>query len=157
MFLDISKYLIPLDNIDLTKIISTWTWLTEEKEIIALTKSGNALLKDKVGRLYFLDTGSGVFKYKGENYNDFFENNLDEEIAEEMLLPTIIDQLESDEMKLGPDQVYSFTILPVLGGSFDAENRFIVNIYEHYNLTGDIHFQLKDLPDGTKVEINVKK
>ncbi len=156
MTIDIKKYLISLDNLDLTKVLSTWTWLTGEKSIVALTKSGDALLKDNSGHLYFLDVGGGTLELKSNNYRDFFDNKLSYELIEELLLPVVVDKLEQHGIKLKARQVYSYTLLPIIGGTYDEKNMFAVNLYEHYNLTGEMHFQLKDYPDGTHVKIVVK-
>lgn len=156
MTIDIEKYLIPTDKLDLTKVLSTWIWLTSDKSIVALTKSGDALLKDNSGHLYFLDVGGGTIELKANNYHDFLENKLSYELTEELLLPAVVDKLEQHGIKLKSGQVYSYTILPIIGGTYDEKNMYALDIYEHYNLTGEIHFQLKDLPDGTKVEIKVE-
>ncbi len=156
MTIDIEKYLIPLDNLDHTKVLSTWTWLTGDKSIVALTKSGDALLKDNSGHLYFLDVGGGTVELKADSYRDFLDNKLSYELTEELLLPVVVDKLEQHGIKLKPRQVYSYTLLPIIGGAYDEKNMFAVDLYEHYNLTGDIHFQLKDSPDGTHIKIAVK-
>lgn len=156
MTIDIDKYLVPIDNLDLKKVLSTWTWLTGDKSIVALTKSGDALLKDNSGHLYFLDVGGGTVEVKADNYRDFFDNKLSYKLTEELLLTVVVDKLEQHGIKLNARQVYSYTLLPIIGGSQDEKNMFAVDLYEHYNLTGDIHFQLKDSPDGTQVDIVVK-
>lgn len=156
MTIDIEKYLIPLDKLDLAKVLSTWTWLTGDKSIVALTKSGDVLLKDTIGHLYFLDVGGGTIEFKADNYKDFFEKKLSYELTEELLLPIVVDKLEQHGIKLIPGQVYSYTLLPIIGGTYDEKNMFAVDLYEHYNLTGEMHFQLKDSPDGTDVKIVVK-
>jgi hypothetical protein len=156
MTIDIEKYLIPTDKLDLTKVLSTWTWLTGDKSIVALTKSGDALLKDSNGHLYFLDVGGGTIELKANNYLDFLENKLSYELTEELLLPAVVDKLEQHGVKLKPGQVYSYILLPIIGGTYDENNMYALDLYEHYNLTGNIQFQLKDSPDGTKVEIKVE-
>lgn len=156
MTIDIEKYLIPLDKLDLVKILSTWTWLTDDKSIVALTKCGDVLLKDTAGHLFFLDIGGGTLEFKTDKYQDFFDRKLSYELTEELLLPLIVDKLEKHNFKLNPGQVYSYKILPVLGGAYDEKNMFAADIYEHFSLTGDIHFQLKDTPDGTHVDVVIK-
>lgn len=156
MTINHKKYLIPLDELDHPRILSTWNWLIGDKSIIALTKSGDALLTDNDGHLYFLETGGGTIEFKADNFKDFLENKLDEELMNELLLKPVIDRLEEQGKILETKQVYSYTMLPILGGKYDESNRFILDIYEHYNLTGDTHFQLKDTPDGTWVDVVVK-
>ena len=151
---NIKTYIISLDDIDLKRILETWTWLTgENKTVIALTKLGDALLKDTDNKLYFLNTGEGDLKTISENYMDFINAKLDNEVYEELFLPTLVDELNRNDKQLLPKQVYSFYKLPLLGGTYDTENIYVLNLYEHYNLTGEIHLQLKDLPDGTKINI----
>jgi hypothetical protein len=156
MKIDIEKYLIPTDKLDMTKILSTWTWLTVDKSLVALTKSGDALLKDNNGHLYFLDVGGGTIELKANNYLDFFDNKLSYELTEELLLPAVVDKLEQHGITLRSGQVYSYTLLPIIGGIYDEKNMFALDLHEHYNLTGDIHFQIKDTPDRTRVEIKVE-
>lgn len=153
--IDIKKYLVPIDNLDIKKIISNWKWLTGDKTIVALAKSGDALLKDNDDKLYFLDVGSGTIEHKADNYQDFFQAKLSNELVEEILLPTVIDKLEKFGFILNKGQIFSFTILPILGGKYDEKNMFALDIYEHFTLTGEIHFQIKDLPDGTEVKMKI--
>jgi hypothetical protein len=155
MTIDIEKYLIPTDDLNLTKIVSTWTWLTGDKSIVALTKSGDALLKDENGHLYFLDVGCGTFELKASNYRDFLDKKLSYDLTEELLLPTVVDKLEQHGIILKPGQVYSYNLLPIIGGTYDEKNMFALDVYEHFNLSGEIHFKIKNMPDGTRVEINV--
>ncbi|MES2430763.1 MAG: T6SS immunity protein Tdi1 domain-containing protein [Bacteroidota bacterium] len=156
MTIDVEKYIIPLDKIDLAKILSTWVWLTSSKSIVGLTKSGDALLKNEQDHLFFLDVGGGTCEFKADNYQDFFDQKLNYELTEELLLPVLVDKLELHGIILKPKQVYSYIILPIIGGAYDEKNIYAVDLYEHYNLTGEMHFQLKDLPDGTKVDTEVK-
>lgn len=155
MTINIGKYLIPTDEIDLSKVLLTWTWLTGDKSIVALTKSGDALLKDNIGHLYLLDVGRGTLELKANNHQDFLYNKLSYELTEEILLPTVVDKLEQHGIILNTGQVYSYKLLPILGGTYDEKNMFALDIYEHFGLTGDIHFQIKEAQDGTRVEIKI--
>ncbi len=155
---DIKTYIISLGDIDLKRILETWTWLTgENKTVIALTKLGDALLKDTDNKLYFLNTAEGSLKIISENYLDFIDLKLDNEVYEELFLTKLVDELNRNYKLLSPKQVYSFYKLPLIGGTYDMENIYAVNLYEHYNLTGEIHLQLKDMPDGTKININTSE
>jgi hypothetical protein len=157
MTLDAQKYILTLDNLDLAKIMSSWTWLIgNDKTVVALTKAGDAIIKDNFEKLYFLDVGCGELNLISDNYLDFTHAKLKEETMEELLLPGLVDKLERENIILKPMQVYSYTLLPILGGKYDENNMYTLDIYEHYNLTGDLHYQLKDNPDGTRVDIEVK-
>jgi hypothetical protein len=154
--IDIQSYTISTDGLSIDRIINPWLWLTnEDKTAIALTKCGDMLLKDPLGKLFFLDTGIGEMKLISENYLDFSNGTLGEEVYEELLMPKLIDELENANKKLAPGQVYAFYKLPLLGGTYEKDNVYPVNLYEHYSLTGEIHLQLKDLPDGSQVNFKI--
>ena len=155
MDLDIQKYIIPTDQLDLRKVLSEWIWLVKDKSIIALTKMGDALLKDNNNYLYFLDTGNGSIELISKNYQDFQNNQLSSELLEEILLVNIVNEIEKHQILLNSNQVFSYKILPILGGEYSIENIFALDVYEHFSFTRDIHFQIKDLPDGTRFEIKV--
>jgi hypothetical protein len=153
--LDYNKYIIPLDDIELNRILKTWTWLVgENKAVIALTKIGDALLKDTDNKLFLLNTRVGALTEISGNYLDFINGNLNKDLFNEILLPGFINTLES-KIILKPKQVYCFIYLPLIGGDYIKENIYAGDVYEHYNLTGEIHLQLKNLPDGTEVEFKV--
>jgi hypothetical protein len=152
----ILDYLISIKNLDLNKLLLNWKWLTENKTIIAITKNGDALLIDTLDNLYFLDLSCGSIELISKNSSFFFENKISENKLEEILLSNVIQKLEKDGKILNKEQVFSYTILPILGGSYGKENRLILDVYEHFELLGELHYKLKDLPDGSNVRINVK-
>ncbi len=154
---EIEKYILNLDNLVLDKLLENWTWLTGEKCIVAITKAGDMLLKDRNNELHFLDTGLGVIKLISQNYQDFFQNHLSEKVTEELLLPNLIEKLERKYTKLKPGQIFSYNLMPILGGLYDETNMFPLDIYEHFGLTGEIHNKIKNLPDGTSIKIDFKK
>jgi hypothetical protein len=43
----------------------------------------------------------------------------------------------------------------VFGGAYTADNRYSIRIAEHASFTGDLHRQIRDLPDGTVVKRRV--
>ncbi|HEX8546199.1 MAG TPA: T6SS immunity protein Tdi1 domain-containing protein [Cytophagaceae bacterium] len=147
-------YLVPIEKLNLGQLLETWKWLTgKDKTVIALTKMGDAILKDSNNSLYHLDTGGGEIELKSKNYLDFFEGKLEGEEYELILLPNLVEELKDKGQMLGMYQVYAFIKIPLLGGTYNTDNIYIVDLYEHYSLTGEFHFKLKDLPAGTDVEV----
>ena len=154
---EIDKSILKFDNLDLTRLLESWTWLTGGKSIVALTKVGDMLLKDRNNELYFLDAGNGEIRLISHNYIDFFQNQLSENVLAEILLPNLVDKLDSKYTNLKPGQVYSYHLLPILGGLYNETNMFPLDIYEHFGLTGIIHNRIKDLPDETRIKIDFEK
>jgi len=60
-------------------------------------------------------------------------------------------------MTLQPSQVYSHKQLLVLGGADDIENVEASDVSVHISIHGQVHQQVRDLPEGTPVsEIRIR-
>jgi hypothetical protein len=152
--MQIDYYLINFTNLDSKRILNEWYWLVGDKSIIFLTKAGDILLKDADNKLWFLDVGNGELKLISNDCSDFLNGNLEDKLIQELLLPKLIDDLET-EYSLKFNEVFSYTLLPIFGGKYDSKNMYPLDIYEHYELCGQIHFKIKDFPDGTVVQMKV--
>jgi len=56
---------------------------------------------------------------------------------------------------LADGECYGFTTLPVLGGGYTVANIRIARWEEWFSFTADAFQQIKDLPDGATVRLNV--
>ncbi|WP_233407562.1 T6SS immunity protein Tdi1 domain-containing protein [Marinomonas spartinae] len=52
-------------------------------------------------------------------------------------------------------KLYGFKQLPVLGGEYEPDNFELTDIEVHFAMLGQMNLQIKDLPDGTKVNFSV--
>ena len=53
---------------------------------------------------------------------------------------------------LSKGEIYSFKVTPVLGGELSADNVEASDIDVHFSLSGQLHRQIRDLPEGAKIE-----
>ena len=78
------------------------------------------------------------------------------ERADEFFLPPLIGKLIAAGKVLQPGQCYTYVTLPIFKeGSYTVENLVPMSMKEHFELTGKMHGQLQDLPDGATVKINI--
>jgi hypothetical protein len=56
---------------------------------------------------------------------------------------------------VGEGQCYGFNIWPVLGGAYTPDNFVIKTLTEWLAVSGDVGKQIKDLPAGTKITLDV--
>ena len=110
-----------IENLDSQRILKEWRWLVGDMSILSLTKAGDLLLKDSDNKLWFLDVGIGKLKLITNNFSDFFKRKLNEEVIKEILLPQLINKLES-EYRLKSNEVFGYTLLPIFGGHYDNKN-----------------------------------
>ena len=146
--MNLSNYTIDISGLDLTKLISTWTWLIgKDKEVIVITKVGDLLLKDNAGKLFMLNTGEGTIDLLSNLHTDFYKNKLPAELYVEIFRPELIQDLEDAKKILKPGQVYSFINLPALGGKYEVNNISCIDIYKHFTIVGELHKLIDNLPE----------
>jgi len=140
------------------QILLDWHWLIgENKKIIFLTKAGDLLLEDYNENLYFLDVGQGITRPLEIKLSDLNYNEFNSKLLDEILLPELVEKLESKYGPLEKTKIFSYTKTPILGGEYDDNNMFPLDILEHYGLLSLIHQKIKDLPDGTEIIIEYEK
>lgn len=145
-----------ISNIDQSDLLSAWQWKLEEgMKIVMITNLGDLFLQDKNGSIFWLLTDGGELKKIADNYSQFQQMLLDEEMIDNWCLPLLIEKFINAGMTLQPNEVYSPLKMTVLGGTYDTSNFKPTDMSVHFQFTGVICEQIKDLPDGTSVTIKV--
>lgn len=75
----------------------------------------------------------------------------DREFVTERLGVQLFADLRAAGMELGPDQVFSWQVPPALGGELTVENVGIVSPRVHFSLSGQLHRQVADMPEGARI------
>jgi hypothetical protein len=144
------------NKIDLEDICSSWQWcLTDQKSIIFISCVGDMFLVGKDDTVNWLDTSIGQITKVADNLEEFEKLLNDDANVDNWFLATLVEQLINRGKTLKENEVYSFKKLPALGGDYSVDNLEITDISVHFRLTGNIAEQIKDLPDGTKVNFKV--
>jgi hypothetical protein len=145
-------------DLDLEDICSAWQWrIAELKSVILISKLGDMFLLGKDDCAYWLQTDSGDLTKVADTLRQFKYLLEQDENLDNWFLPTLINQLEAAGKILGPNQIYSFKKLPVIGGEYSIDNIDPTDISVHFAFSGQICEQIQNLPDGTKVKITIKK
>ena len=144
------------NKIDLEDICSSWQWcLSEQKSVVFVSCAGDMFLVGKDNAINWLDTSIGQIKKIADSLEEFEQLLHDDENVDNWFLATLVAELINKGMILKENEVYSFKKLPALGGEYSVDNLEITDISVHFGLTGNIAEQIKDLPDGTKVNFKV--
>ncbi len=138
------------------KLRKHWAWLLgNEWSPIMFSVIGDVFIELPSRSIWWLSTATGSLEQVADT-RDEFEELLGTDRTDEWFLPGLVDVLYGQGKVLGPDQCYSYTILPVFSqGSFSAENMNPVPAGDHFALSGDMHRQIQGLPDGSKIHIKV--
>lgn len=138
------------------ELLSDWAWLVgQPKKLLIVTKFGDLFFTDMRDEVFWLDTGAGLVSKVANSIDDFEEMAKDEEKFAEWFLTDLYLQLRQQKILLQDNEVYSFQTLPIFGGRYSAENFKPTDISVHFAITGQICQNLKDIPDGTKIKLEI--
>jgi hypothetical protein len=147
---------------DITKvnesdILSCWLWkLDQDMKIVMISNFGDLFLESEEGSIYWLLTDGGELKKIANDRNEFEKLLSKKEYIDNWFLPALVEKLLSAEMELKENEVYGLKKMAVLGGTYDIHNFLPTDMSVHFAFTGQICEQIKDLPDGTNVNITFK-
>ena len=148
---------IDFTHINLDRILESWNWLIgNDKKPILMSSIGDLFLENKNGQIYWLNVGEGIIEKIAENEIEFKTKLNDNEIVDEWFLIELVAKLKRNGLLLTEKKLYGYKTLPILGGEYKTENFELTDIEVHFELCGQIHKQIKDLPDGTKVNITTE-
>jgi hypothetical protein len=153
---NIQDYLIEHSGFDWAVLLEEWSWLVPpEFTVRLLTRAGDLFIELPDGSFHILETGGGELKRVAESHDELRRKLAQPDIARDWLMIPVIDRLVADGCLLGPNQCYGFRKLPILGGGYDAQDRVLRPIAEHFGVCGSLHRQVAGLPDGAQVRIEV--
>lgn len=142
----------------LKEVKDSWGWVgIDPVEVVAENDFGNLILKDNKDKFWRLcpeDVYCKIIANSIEEYNELVKDN---EFNEDWFMESIVAEAEK---RLGPlknGYKYYLVIPGILGGEYSGTNIQSVPFYEIIRYSGDIGLQVKDLPDGAKVNLKVIK
>jgi len=144
---------VNFEHIDSKTLLEDWVWLVGQAKLpILLLASGDAFLQDiNSGKVYFLDTGFGQVEEAAESAQELQELLSNKDFVVDYFSVNLVGDLIQNGLLLDVGQIYSMDIPPVLGGEPSTGNVSPTDIEVHFSIAGQIHRQLKDLPEGTKI------
>jgi hypothetical protein len=147
-----------ITKIDFEDILSEWQWrIADMRAVIMVTVWGDVFFEGNDDCIYWLQTDDGSLAKVAERNEQFQSLLTEERNIDNWFLPSLLEQLYNSGKILKEDEVFSFLKMPVLGGEYTIENIAPCSMSVHFAFTGQICEQIKELPDGTKVNISLKK
>jgi hypothetical protein len=156
--MNIDDYLIDQRGKEWMVLLRDWAPpLPADFTLWLVNRFGDAFVVTEDGSVHMLDVGIGTFTRLADNRSHFADLLDVEDNGNNWLLIPLVDQCRKAGMTLGPNQCYGFKIPPVLGGKYEPSNFAPTDLAVHYSFLADIHKRVKDLPDGTPVDVVLKK
>jgi hypothetical protein len=139
---------------DRQDLLFEWRWLIgEDARLVGWSEAADLFFSDAGGAVSRVDTGSGDHALLATSVAQCQSMLSDRRQAGTMLMLPIVQAFEQTHGPLRAGTCLGFKKLPVFGGTYTIENRYAVSMSEHAAFTGDVHRQIRDLPDGAQIII----
>lgn len=140
------------NGVNFDALLTDWRWLVDAALApVAITAMGDVFFRAGDGSIHWLDTVAGRLTRVASDADEFKSLIAQPEYLDEWFLPQLVGDLKTGGMSLGEGQCYSYKIPPVLSGPVEPSNVEPTDLLIHFSLTGQIHRQLKGLPEGTSI------
>ena len=140
------------DETSFARALESWDWVGDiaEKVPVLSTLFGDVIFQDRLG-FWFLDTVEGTLTQPWADRSELQASLATEDGQDQFLLAGLAIGAHQSGLVLSEEDVYSFTVPPILGGQFEVSNIEATSFVVSTNIAGQIHNQLKDLPEGAQI------
>lgn len=134
-------------------ILQFWGWTgLKPAEIIGTNSFGNMIVRDHSDRFWRICPEELSCEPIAENREKLVELSQDEEFVLDWEMHQLVDLARGALGDPEADQCYCLKIPAVLGGEYSAVNFGTISVSELISFAGRITEQIKDLPDGSKID-----
>lgn len=132
-----------------------WAWAFEDPtQILMVNVFGNLLVACHDGTLWRV-IPEELTARKIRDDKNLLATFDDEAFREDWFLEDVADAALTALGPLHEGQCYAFKMWPILGGAFHSENMYLATMTEWLGVCGDVGRQIKDLPHGTKIRLDI--
>jgi hypothetical protein len=132
--------------------LATWSFLgLDGLEPWFTTAFGDVFLIGDDG-VYWLDIVSGELTHAFETPEEAQKRLATDEGMDEYLLAGLAFAAAEAGLVPGATEILAYRVPPVLDGEFEVTNLVVAPFAETVRRAGELHDQIKDLPEGAEVE-----
>jgi hypothetical protein len=150
------RYILPAARSDWPGLLADWQALIPQQSTPwLLTRFGEVFFCHPDGKIGMLQVSGFQYHVVAKDRTDFQEWLVDPDKMAEWFLAPLVDRLEATGRHLELEQCYSFIKPLALGGALTLENVMTIPIREHFGCWGEVFRQIKDVPDGGQVILQI--
>ena len=140
----------------LAALHDSWSWrLPSPFRPVMASTLGDVFFQTESADVFWLNTATAEIEKVAASRDEFMQL-LKTEKANDWFMPHLVEQLMAAGKVLKPDQCYTYVTLPIFKeGKYEVANLNPVPAGEHFALTGHVHKEIKDLPEGAAVKIEI--
>lgn len=146
-----------LDAMELVEHIErAWGWTgIEPFKVVAENDFGNLLVRDRRGWYWRLCPEDLYCKPVADDRAALDALIETAEFQQDWGRGTLIEQAQASVGPLSPGRKYCLKIPGPLGGEYGGSNLASISLMELIGSSGHIAFQIKDMPDGAQVQLQI--
>jgi len=137
-------------------IKNSWGWTgLDPLEVIAMNEFGNLLIRDKsacIWRLCPEDLYCKIVAPSETEYRDLLENA---EFIDDWEMKTLVQAVREMLGVLEEGRRYCLKLPGPVGGTYSSDNLTTLRLIELIEFSGYLANQIKDIPDGTQIRLDV--
>jgi hypothetical protein len=146
-----------VDHLEVERLLADWRWLCPRSmTLVGRTAFGDLFLRDHGGVVFWLNTTVGKLIQVARSEEQFRELAEDNERRSEWFAEPDQQACSRRGLKPGPTQCIGFSVPLVFAESGGSDTAYIADLYEYVSFLGDLHRQIANLPDGSKVRLRVQ-
>ena len=143
-------------GLDAAKLLSEWQWLCPtHMSLVARNVFGDLFLRDGAGRIFWLNATVGRFDNVSSSEAEFREMAETYEKRKEWFAEPEMLAYQKLGLRPGVSQCIGFSVPAVFREGGKVETAYVADLYDYVSFLGDLHRQISELPDGSRVQLQV--
>ena len=140
----------------LAAIREGWGWTgIEPAEVIGVNAFGNLIARDIHGRYWRICPEDVYCKVVADSTASYHALLNDKDFVDDWEMSGLVNEARETVGQLESGQSYCLKVPGILGGAYGGENLATISTIELIRFSGDLGRQIRDLPDGSKIELRV--
>jgi len=143
---------IAINDFSSEDLLQDWMWLLgAPHELMAMNNFADMFLRAADGSIGMVNVTWGTIDTLAPDASVFERMARERENQENWFLTDMLTEIEHAGLTLGNGQCFGFKVPLRLGGKMDLSNIEVSSVSVYVSIMGQIHWQLKDVPPGTKI------
>ena len=146
-----------VDHLEVERLLAEWKRLCPRRmTLVGRTAFGDLFLRDAAGLILCLNTAVGKLTQVAESEAQFREQAQSREKRKEWFAEPDEEACAKRGLKPNSSQCVGFSVPLVFAESGSSDTAYIADLYEYVSFLGDLHRQIANLPNGSKVRLQVQ-
>ena len=146
--------MVPMSIVEQISISWGWTGL-QPIEVVEQNDFGNLIVKDVDGAFWRICPEELTCKIIAGNFEAFKELWKEREFAVDWKMKNLTEVAKQSLGSLQSGMCYCLKLPAAIGGEYESKNIGSVKLMELISFSGDLAFQVKDVPDGGKIRLEI--